>query len=359
MTLSMSRVIRSSVGSPSVVDGRRLRRGPLHERSAASAARGARVLQAVGVAFVAVDRRGGRIELEDRLPEPVGEIVDRRRSGRESVTSESPAGARPSSRAVVPSVARSLAPVGAGVPDQLSNRGICSPLRSMAGSRPRYGSRSSRSSGSRAEERPQVVRLDDVPGRRHRGRPAAAASARACSGPARCAPGAMTRNRTSASSGGIRAWRRRSGSPSIAVHSTSNRNATLPRTYQMQSTSASVLGRRADAARGRRALAGRRAGRRAAPSRCRRVCSRRPIQTRIPSRWPASAIAASSSVCSWLRPQQVVGGDEPVGRAGEAAVAVEAGPDERLVGQVVAGEQRRDPVEERGLGRAGRRSTAG
>ena len=50
--------------------------------------------------------------------------------------------------------------------------------------------------------------------------------------------GAMTRNRTIASSCGIRAWRRSSGSPSIAVHSTSNRNASRPRTYQTQSTSA-------------------------------------------------------------------------------------------------------------------------
>ena len=41
--------------------------------------------------------------------------------------------------------------------------------------------------------------------------------------------------------------------------------------------------------------------------------------------------------------------DQPVRRAGEAPVAVEAGADERLVGQVGAGEQARDPVEERGL----------
>ena len=50
--------------------------------------------------------------------------------------------------------------------------------------------------------------------------------------------GATTRKRTSRSSGGIRAWRRRIGSPSIAVHSTSKRKAIRPRTYQMQSTSA-------------------------------------------------------------------------------------------------------------------------
>src|SRR5664280_996387 len=49
--------------------------------------------------------------------------------------------------------------------------------------------------------------------------------------------GGRTRNRTTRSSGGIRRPRRRTGSPSIAVHSTSNRNANLGRAYQMQSTS--------------------------------------------------------------------------------------------------------------------------
>ena len=39
-----------------------------------------------------------------------------------------------------------------------------------------------------------------------------------------------------------------------------------------------------------------------------------------------------------------------VGRAGQAAVAVEADPDEPLVGQVVTAEHRGDPLEERGLG---------
>ena len=57
--------------------------------------------------------------------------------------------------------------------------------------------------------------------------------------------------------------------------------------------------------------------------------------------------------------QQVVAGDQAVRRAGQAAVAVEAGADETLVGQVVAGEQRRDPLVERRLGdRPGRRQQA-
>ena len=58
-------------------------------------------------------------------------------------------------------------------------------------------------------------------------------------------------------------------------------------------------------------------------------------------------------------PQQVVLGDQAVGRARQAPVAVEAGPDEALVGQVVAGEQGRDPLVEGGLGeRAGGREEA-
>ena len=46
-------------------------------------------------------------------------------------------------------------------------------------------------------------------------------------------------------------------------------------------------------------------------------------------------------------------------RAGEAAIAVEAGADQRLVGQVGPDEQAGDALEERGLGQRARRSTAG
>ena len=61
-----------------------------------------------------------------------------------------------------------------------------------------------------------------------------------------------------------------------------------------------------------------------------------------------------------LRPaEEIVAGQHPVRRARHAPVALEAGPDEGFVRQVVAGEQRRDPLEERGLGeRAGGRQEA-
>ena len=81
MTLSMSRVIRSSVGRPSVSIA--VASAAVRSISAADAcpALGTRVLEPVGVALVAVERRGRRVELEDRFPEPVGEVVDRRQGG--------------------------------------------------------------------------------------------------------------------------------------------------------------------------------------------------------------------------------------------------------------------------------------
>ncbi len=78
MTWSMSRVIRSSVGRPSVGDRRGLGGGPLHQRRGAAPGPRARVLEPVGVALVAVERGGRRVQLEDRLPEAVGEVVDGR-----------------------------------------------------------------------------------------------------------------------------------------------------------------------------------------------------------------------------------------------------------------------------------------
>ena len=53
-------------------------------------------------------------------------------------------------------------------------------------------------------------------------------------------------------------------------------------------------------------------------------------------------------------PREVVGGDEPLRGARDAAVAVEAGADEGLVGEVRADEQAGDPVEERRLGQRAR-----
>ena len=68
---------------------------------------------------------------------------------------------------------------------------------------------------------------------------------------------------------------------------------------------------------------------------------------------------ASRSVCSWLLRRRSSAVTRRSGRAGQAAVAVEAGADERLVGQVVAGEQRRDAIVEGGLGeRSGGRQQA-
>ena len=133
----------------------------------------------------------------------------------------------------------------------------------------------------------------------------------------------------------------------------------MPRTYQMQSTSASSSAGPADRRRGR--------------ARCSPVVEPvaeepavdppRLLATADPDAHP-EPVAGVGEHREQLRvllaaPQQVVAGDQPVGRAGQAAVAVEAGPDEALVGQVVAGEQRGDPLEERRLrDRAGRRQQA-
>src|SRR6185295_2804493 len=60
------------------VDRGRLGGGPLHERSSTRATLGAWILESIGVAVVAIERGGRRVELEDRLPEAVGEVVDGR-----------------------------------------------------------------------------------------------------------------------------------------------------------------------------------------------------------------------------------------------------------------------------------------
>ena len=66
-----------------------------------------------------------------------------------------------------------------------------------------------------------------------------------------------------------------------------------------------------------------------------------------------------SRPCSSLRRTRSSPVASRLGRAGQAPVRVEAGADERLVGEVRAGEQAGDPVQEGGLGeRAGRREEA-
>ena len=105
--------------------------------------------------------------------------------------------------------------------------GICSAPRSAAGSRPRNGSRSPSETVVALGQLRAGGSTSGCASCRPRSTGAAAATARACSGPAPCAQARSTRNRTSRSSGGMRAWRRRTGSPSIAVHSSSNANATF------------------------------------------------------------------------------------------------------------------------------------
>ena len=67
-------------------DGRGLRRGPLHEGPDGGATVGARVLQLLRVAVVAVEGGHRRVRPQDVLPEAVGERVDAGRDGFGSVT---------------------------------------------------------------------------------------------------------------------------------------------------------------------------------------------------------------------------------------------------------------------------------
>ena len=172
--------------------------------------------------------------------------------------------------------------------------------------------------------------------------------------------GATTRNRTVAvllrDPGVARAGAARRASPSTRPRTGTRR---VPRTYQTQSTSATSSTRPADVGEVRPLLAlvepvaeapgAQPAGLLAAPD---------------PDAHPEAVAAVgeagrSSRRARWARPQEVVAGHDPVGRAGPAAVALEAGPDERLVGQVVAGEQARRSARGTTTPTAGRRSTGG
>ena len=135
----------------------------------------------------------------------------------------------------------------------------------------------------------------------------------------------------------------------------------MPRTYQMASTSASSsAGARAMSGRWHVLLAG------IEPLASRRWPRTTPVllaaaraRPAAPSRGRARRGGARSLGVLLGAAEQVVAGHEPLGRRGEAAIALEAGPDERLVGQVVPREQAGDPLEERRLReRPGRRQEA-
>src|SRR4029079_7823629 len=184
------------------------------------------VLEAGRAALVAVDGGGGRVEGQDLLPEAVGERADGGGRGVGGRHGNPPGGPR----------VGTLRSGYRGRAGQSSNSGICSPERSTSGSSPRNGSRSpspvsSRSRNARAWFHFRMCQLSRSIASRTSGD--RSILWRTSSG----RPGASTRTRTSDSPCGIREPRLSSGSPSIAVHSTSNRNAARPRTYQTQSTS--------------------------------------------------------------------------------------------------------------------------
>ena len=214
--------------------------------------------------------------------------------------------------------------------------------------------------GARAPARPAGAATGRRASSTSPARRAGAATTRACGGRARAAPGRGRRKRTIRSSGGMRACRRRRTSPSIAVHSTSNRSADAAALVPDAVDRLAVL---------LRDERHRREPRLALPMRIEEVAER-PVAD--PARLVALAepdahpelVAAVREEREQLRvlggpAPEVLVGHEPARGRGRAAVAREAGPDERLVGQVVAGEEGRHALEERGLGdRAGGRQEA-
>ena len=117
----------------------------------------------------------------------------------------------------------------------------------------------------------------------------------------------------------------------------------MPRTYQAQSTSATSSTARLMCDSG---------------ARCSRSWSRSPSRPRAEPAGllappdpdgQAEPVAAVGEQADQLgvvlgAAQEVVAGHDPIGRARPAAIALEAGPDERLVGQVVAAEEAGDPL---------------
>ena len=131
---------------PGGIDRRCLGQGGLHQPAAAGSTLRAGVLEAVVVAVVAVHRGRRGLLGQDRLPEPIGEDIDRGtgvKLGHRGASWWTDTLGRKRSDGRPPTAYTGRV--------QPPKSGICSLLRcSMAGSSPTYGSRSARVSGSRA-----------------------------------------------------------------------------------------------------------------------------------------------------------------------------------------------------------------
>ena len=264
----------------------------------------ARVLEPVGVAVVAVERGGRRVELEDRLPESVGEGVDGRRLGVGQGHGRVSCGARRdvvalgvprdgvAYRAGAAVALEATSETGASARARALDRRVEPEVRLEVGEVERVA----------GQERAQVVGLDDVPRPGVEGGPQQRRAGELVAdelGPFRGDDQEADQVRRPAGSGRACAGAARRASPSTRPRTGS---ATLPRTYQIAVDLGELLDGRADARRGRA---------RSSPA-----SSRSPRSPPLaepprllapadpdphPSRWPASAIVARRSVCSWLR----------------------------------------------------------
>ena len=152
------------------------------------------------------------------------------------------------------------------------------------------------------------------------------------------------------SSGAIRAWRRSRASPEdrrpLDLEEERDLVADVPDGIDLRErrppTSRCHRGTRCarDRREGRRASRARVGGPARAP-RARRAC---------PADGRRRRSSASRSLCCWLRVRRSSRVTRRSGVLVRAPVALQARPDERLVGQVVTGEHRGDPLVERGLG---------
>ncbi len=162
------------------IDRGGLGEGRDHERPTAGPTLRARILEPVVVALVAVHRGRRRVVLEDRLPEPIGEAIDRRvgvelgHRGVSCCTGGRPTAAEGSRKDRVTGASVRRRAGGrerraSAEPAQPPKRGICSPPRcSTGGSRPMNGSRSPRLSVSRVAKawRWFVLRMCQLPSSR-------------------------------------------------------------------------------------------------------------------------------------------------------------------------------------------------
>ena len=311
-TLSMSRVIRSSTDRPASGIAARLAPGRAARAAGLRPALGPGVLEAVVVALVAVDRGGRGLEREE---------LSQKRSARSS-TARSGSRSRSALR-----VRAGTVPAAWPGPRDVGVEGTAVAPERAAALSPRTAASARRSARRPGRGRGTARGPEVAPSRRAQSR--RWFHLRMCQ---------LPRSIASRSSGERSSlWRTssvRSGSddeepdepvvlrdPGVAPQDRLAEHRGPLDLEQERHAAADVpdavdvlqVPRRRPAEVGGSARArARRASRRGVQPPTLRACSRRPIQTRIPRRWPPSARRAISSACSWARRSRSSPVDEPV-----------------------------------------------